>query len=116
MNLADVFPKARGQTYVLVHGAWVGEFCFEPIIPHFKEANVRSALFRGEGKRRAENRSSLKLQDYIDDVIALIVGNDLTDIHLVGHSYGGKVITGARDQLRERTAHVFFRWINPRLC
>lgn len=110
MRLSELFPVAAGRTYVLVHGAWVGEFCFDPIIPILEAAGatVFNVSLRGQGKRRSEHRPTLSLTDHIDDVVSVIKANDLTDIHLVGHSYSGKVITGVWDQMRDCVAHVYF--------
>lgn len=110
MRLRDLYPDAKGRTYVLVHGAWVGEFCFDPLIPILEGAGatVFNVSLRGQGKRRAEHKPTIRLTDHIDDVVSVIEANDLTNIHLVGHSYGGKVITGVWDRMRDRVAHACF--------
>ena len=97
-------------TFVLVHGAWVGEWCFDPIIP-LLEAKGHTALavsLTGFGKKRDLHHSELTANDHIQDVVDFVHSHNLRDFVLVGHSYGGTVITGAWDLLRERIVEVFY--------
>lgn len=95
---------------VLVHGAWVGEWSFEPIIP-LLEAKGHTAIavsLTGFGKKRHLHDPEISILDHIRDVVEFVERRDLHDITLVGHSYGGGVITGAWDQLRDRVREVFY--------
>lgn len=98
------------KTFILVHGAWVGEWCFDPIIPLLK-AKGHTALaisLTGFGQKRHLHSPNISILDHIRDVVEFVESRDLQTISLVGHSYGGGVITGAWDQLRERVRELFF--------
>ena len=97
-------------TFVLVHGAWVGEWCYDPIVP-LLEAQGHTALavsLTGFGRKRHLHHPNLTIHDHIEDVVTFVESRDLHDITLVGHSYGGGIITGAWDQLRERVSELFY--------
>ena len=97
-------------TFVLVHGAWVGEWCYDPIIPLLEEKGhtALAVSLTGFGKKRHLHGPDLTILDHIRDVVEFVESRDLRDFTLVGHSYGGSVITGAWDQLRERVSDVFY--------
>lgn len=98
------------KTFVLVHGAWVGEWAFDPIIP-LLEAKGHIALavsLTGFGQKRHLHRPDITILDHVQDVVAFVEGRDLQAITLVGHSYGGGVITGTWDQLRDRVRDLFY--------
>ena len=89
------------KTFVLVHGAYVGEWCFDPIIP-LLEAEGHRALavsLTGFGQKSHLHRPDITLNTHIQDVVEFIEAHDLTDIVLVGHSYGGAVITSLTTNL-----------------
>ncbi|MEM7343061.1 MAG: alpha/beta hydrolase [Chloroflexota bacterium] len=98
------------KTFVLVHGAWVGEWCFDPIIPllEAKGHTVLAVSLTGFGKKRHLHSPDITILDHIQDVVTFVKGRDLQNITLVGHSYGGGVITGAWDQLRDRVCEIFY--------
>ena len=95
---------------VLVHGAWVGPRCWDPVVAELLRDGVRPHVvtLKGSGNRRNENGPNITLDDHIDDVIAVIHDQDLHDATLVAHSYGGRVITGVIAKLSDRLAHAVF--------
>lgn len=98
------------KIFVLVHGAYVGEWCFDPIIPLLEEQG-HSALavsLTGYGKKKHLYHSELSTLDHIDDVVGFVENQELREIVLVGHSLGGAVVTGAWDQLRDRVREIIF--------
>lgn len=97
-------------TFVLVHGAWVGEWCYDPIIP-LLEARGHRALavsLTGFGRKKHLHNPNISILDHIQDVVNFVESHDLDDITLVGHSYGGSVITGVWDQLRAQVSELFY--------
>ena len=62
----------------------------------------------GYGERMHLARPDLRLVDHVQDLVDFIVGKELADIVLVGHSYGGMVITGAAEQLAERLRYLVY--------
>jgi pimeloyl-ACP methyl ester carboxylesterase len=91
-------------TYVLVHGAWGGAWIWKRVIAPLRAAGheVHAVTLTGDGERAHLRRPDISLQTHVDDVLGLVEAEELGEIVLVGHSYGGMVITGAADALLER--------------
>jgi pimeloyl-ACP methyl ester carboxylesterase len=83
-------------TYVLVHGAWGGGENWVPMARQLraKGHGVHVAALTGLGERAHQMSPSITLSTHIADVAGLIDTHDLDDVILVGHSYGGMVISG----------------------
>lgn len=98
------------KTFLLVHGAFVGEWCFDPILPLLMAQGVHALTvsLTGYGKKKDLYRSNLSMTDHIQDVVDFVEKEQLTEIVLVGHSYGGAVITGAWDRLRDRVCEAIY--------
>jgi pimeloyl-ACP methyl ester carboxylesterase len=97
-------------TYVLVHGGGHGGWCWDRLAPLLREAGHRvfAPTLRGVAERLGEATPDLTLDDHIGEVAALIVAEDLTEVILGGHSYGGMVITGVADRLPDRIARLVY--------
>ncbi len=82
--------------YVLVHGAWGGSWGYANLARELRAAGheVHIPSLTGLGERAHLANGGITLTDHINDVIGLIDCEGLDDIILVGHSYGGMVITG----------------------
>lgn len=102
--------KPSSQDIVLVHGAWHGGWCWEKLEPLLADAGYRvhALTLSGLGNRAAELNGDIGLDAHIDDVENYVVDRGLEGFVLVGHSYGGMVITGATDRLRDRIRHVVY--------
>ena len=98
------------QTFVLVHGATAGGWEWKSTGAHLLADGhtVYRATLTGLGERMHLNNADIDLQTHINDVVNLILFEDLKDIVLTGHSYGGMVITGVMDRVPERIKHVVF--------
>lgn len=83
-------------TYVLVHGAWGGSYMYTPLARELRKAGheVFVPSLTGLGERAHLAHGGITLTDHINDVAELIDCERLNDIILVGHSYGGMVISG----------------------
>jgi len=95
-------------TFVLVHGAWHGGWCWRFVRRFLKHHEVFAPSLTGLGERRHLARPDIDLETHIEDVVALLELEDLKDVTLVGHSYGGMVVTGAADRLPERIARLVY--------
>jgi len=95
---------------VLVHGAWVGEWCWEPVVGLLEAAGrpVHPVSLTGHGARRSESGPHVTLGHHVADVVAVFVEHDLVDATLVGHSYGGRVITKAWPQVATRVGRLIY--------
>ena len=91
---------------VLVHGAWAGAWCWKRVLAPLRAAGheVHAVTMTGVGERAHLLSRDVTLATHIADVLGLIEAEELCDVVLVGHSYGGMVATGAADALRARDA------------
>jgi pimeloyl-ACP methyl ester carboxylesterase len=90
--------------YVLVHGAWHGSWCWKRVRKALQALGheVFTPTLTGVGERSHLNSPAVNLTTYIADVANLILWEELSDVILCGHSYGGCVISGAADQVPDR--------------
>ena len=101
---------ATMATFVLVHGAWHGGWCWQKVTPFLEAAGneVYAPTLTGLAERGPELSPDVGLDTHIQDVVCLLEEKNLHDVILVGHSYGGMVITGVVDQAPERIAHLVY--------
>ncbi|MCP2337715.1 alpha/beta fold hydrolase [Actinomadura rupiterrae] len=87
-------------TFVLVPGGWRGGWYFSEAAERLRAAGHRALTVTPTalGDRAHLNSASVNLDTHIDDVLALLAAEQLSDVVLVGHSYAGLVITGAADR------------------
>lgn len=97
-------------TYVLVHGAWHGGWCWVRVADRLRAAGhtVFTPTLTGLADRSHLLAPTISLQTHIKDVANLIRWEELKDVVLVGHSYGGMVITGAADRVADRIRTLVF--------
>jgi pimeloyl-ACP methyl ester carboxylesterase len=95
---------------VLVHGAWHGGWCWDKVRPLLEAAGHRVLAPTLTGLEVSEQLCTPvpSLATHIADIVNLVEAEDLHDLVLVGHSYGGIVITGAVDALRGRVRHLVY--------
>ena len=93
-------------TYVLVHGAWHGGWAWQRVVPALREQGheVHTPTLAGVSDRAHLLSRSTTLDTHVQDITGYLDAYDLTDVVLVGHSYGGQVISGVADRVPERLA------------
>lgn len=91
-------------TYILVHGAWHGSWCWKRVRKALQTAGheVFTPALTGAAERSHLNSAGINLSTHIADVVNLILWEELSDVIVCGHSYGGCVISGAADRVPER--------------
>ncbi|WP_377342647.1 alpha/beta fold hydrolase [Plantactinospora siamensis] len=91
-------------TFVLVPGMCHGGWCFADLTRRLRGLGhtVHPLTLTGVSERRHLLHGTVNLDTHIQDVLAVLDGEDLRDTVLVGHSYGGMVITGAADRAPDR--------------
>lgn len=91
-------------TFVLVHGAWHGSWCWKRVRKALQAEghDVFTPTLTGVGERSHLTSPQVTLDTHIADVVNLIRWEELDDVVLCGHSYGGCVITGVADRMAER--------------
>src|ERR1700744_5628111 len=97
-------------TFVLVHGAWGGSYGFKYVRGPLREAGheVFTPSLTGIGERVHLASPQVNLTTHVTDVVNTILYEDLTDIVLLGYSYGGMVVTGALEHVADRVAHLVY--------
>ncbi len=98
------------STYVLVHGAWGGSYGWTKFATLLRSDGheVFTPSLTGQGERNHLGGPDVSLSTHITDVENLIKYEDLTDFVLVGHSYGGMVVTGVADRLYDEITDLVF--------
>lgn len=96
--------------FVLVQGAWHGAWCWQRVLPGLWRAGHRAFAvpLTGVGERAHALAPGIRLQTHADDVAAVIDAEELQGTVLVGHSYGGMVITAVADRLAGRIGHLVY--------
>jgi pimeloyl-ACP methyl ester carboxylesterase len=97
-------------TFVLVHGAWTGAHGFRKVRPLLRDRGheVFTPSLTGIGERAHLAGPLVNLTTHVRDVVNVVLYEDLTDIILVGFSYGGFVVTGALDHIGDRVRHLVY--------
>ena len=94
--------------FVLVHGAWHGGWCWRFVRPLLGGHEVFTPSLTGLGDRRHLARLDIDLDTHVEDVVSILEMEDLKDVVLVGHSYGGMVITGVADRAHARIRRLVY--------
>lgn len=97
-------------TFVVAHGAWSASWAWRKMHPLMRAAGHELVVpcYTGLGERRHLLDPGITLDTHVLDVVGAIKMEDLRDVVLVGHSYGGMVATGVADRARERIAHLVY--------
>jgi pimeloyl-ACP methyl ester carboxylesterase len=102
--------KSKKATYVLVHGGGHGGWCWERVSSPLraKGHNVYTPTLTGLGERSHLLHPDIDLDTQITDVVNTLKWENLTNVILVGHSYGGMVITGVADRAPDRVGQLVY--------
>jgi pimeloyl-ACP methyl ester carboxylesterase len=97
-------------TYVLVHGGFQGGWSYKRVARLLRDAghDVYTPTLTGLGERSHLAHYQINLDTHIMDVVNVLLWEDLAEIVLLGHSYGGMVITGVADRLPDRVAALVY--------
>ncbi|MEZ4617340.1 MAG: alpha/beta fold hydrolase [Caldilineaceae bacterium] len=102
--------QGESAPIVLVHGAWHGGWCWRKLVPLLRAAGheLFAPTLTGLGERAHLLNPQVGLDTHIDDIAALLEYEDLHNVILVGHSYGGMVITGVAERAASRLAGLVY--------
>jgi pimeloyl-ACP methyl ester carboxylesterase len=97
-------------TFVLVHGGFHGGWCWQRVARRLRAAghDVHTPTMTGHGERSHLRSDETGLDLNITDVVNVLEYEDLGDVILVGHSYGGMVVTGVTDRVAHRVRHLVY--------
>jgi pimeloyl-ACP methyl ester carboxylesterase len=96
--------------FVLIHGAWHGGWCWQRVARHLRAVGheVYTPTLTGLGERVHLASPLVGLETHILDISYVLQFEDLSNVILVGHSYGGTVINAVADRMPERVAHLVY--------
>ena len=108
--MASTVTDKSSLTFILVHGAWHGGWCWKKIVPLVQAAGHRvvALTLTGLGERAHLISPEVGLTTHVDDVVNTLEMEDLTDVILVGHSYGGLVISGVAARAASRIRRLVY--------
>jgi pimeloyl-ACP methyl ester carboxylesterase len=97
-------------TFLVVHGAWTGGWSWKKMRPLLRARghDVFTPTLTGVGERTHLSRPEIDLEVHVEDILGVLAFEDLRDVILVGHSYGGMVATGVAGRAPERIAHIVY--------
>lgn len=97
-------------TFVIAHGAWGGGWAWMKVRPLLRAAghDVFTPTYTGLGERAHLLSPEVDLDTHVRDVLGVLACEDLRDVVLVGHSYGGMVATGVAAQAADRVGSLVY--------
>jgi pimeloyl-ACP methyl ester carboxylesterase len=101
-------PPGRSEKFVLLHGSWHGGWAWEPTAWCLRESGHAAYAPTYPGRLPGASRAGIRHDDYVDSVIRFIEGRDLRDVVLVGHSFGGSVVSRVSQVIPERLKRLVF--------
>src|SRR4249919_665371 len=111
VHFGDVpMNSSTAKTFLVCHGAWSAGWAWKKMHPLMQAAGHRlvTPTYTGLGERVHLANPSIDLETHIEDMLNVIKSEDLHDIVLVGHCYGGMVATSVADPARGRVAQLIY--------
>jgi pimeloyl-ACP methyl ester carboxylesterase len=101
---------ATAKTFVLVHGAWHGGWCWGKVAATLRGRGhtVLTPTQTGLGERSHLMSKSITLDTFVEDIVNVLKFEELKDVILVGHSFGGNAISGTADRVPERIKQLVY--------
>jgi pimeloyl-ACP methyl ester carboxylesterase len=98
------------KTFLVCHGAWSAGWAWKKMYPLMQAAGHRliTPSYTGLGERAHLAHPAIDLNSHIEDMLNVIKYEDLRDIVLIGHSYGGMVATGVADRARDKVGQLIY--------
>lgn len=102
--------EKKAGTFLLVHGAWAGSWCYQQVAQLLREQGHRVFTVTLSGLAERSNLVSpdIDLSTHVQDVVNAVEWEELNDFVLVGHSYGGMVITAAAEQIWRKVSAIVY--------
>jgi pimeloyl-ACP methyl ester carboxylesterase len=102
--------EVKVATYVLVHGAWHGGWCWSRVARALQArgADIYMPTLTGLGERAHLASRDIGLETHIEDVLGVLEYEGLTNVVLVGHSYAGVIVTAVADRVPRRLSRLVY--------
>jgi pimeloyl-ACP methyl ester carboxylesterase len=109
-RLEGTIMAGISRTYVLVHGANHGGWCYARVADLLRALGHRvfTPTLSGLAERAGDNVRSINLTTHINDILDLFKWQELEKVVLCGHSYGGMVTAGVADRIPDQIDHLVF--------
>ena len=103
-------PTPKTNTFVLVHGAWHGGWCWRRVSDLLEKQGhkVFTPTLTGLGERSHLLGAGINVTTHVTDVVNLLKWEQLTGVVLCGHSYGGLVVSGVAEQMAPAIGSIVF--------
>ncbi len=97
-------------TFVVAHGAWSAGWTWKKMRPLMRAAGheLVTPTYTGIGERSHLAHAGIDLEHHIQDVLQVLAYEDLREVVLIGHSYGGMVATGVADRAASRIRQLVY--------
>ena len=97
-------------TLLVAHGAWSAGWVWKKMRPLLSERGheLFTPTYTGVGERVHLASPEVGLETHISDILGVLQFEDLRNVLLIGHSYGGMVATAVADRAPERLAHLVY--------
>jgi pimeloyl-ACP methyl ester carboxylesterase len=101
---------AEQRTYMLVHGAWHGGWCWRRVADRLLSAGHRvfTPTQTGLGERKHLLSADITPETFTHDILNVIEAEDLEDVFLVGHSFAGRSVSGVADRAPQRLRRLVY--------
>lgn len=96
------------KTFVLIHGTWHGGWAWKDVVRHLSTKGHLAHTPTLAGHRPGAVRAGITHQDCVNSVVACIRECRLTDVVLVGDSFGGTIVQKVAEEVTDRIARVVF--------
>jgi pimeloyl-ACP methyl ester carboxylesterase len=96
------------ETFVLLHGSWHGGWAWEPPAWCLRELGHTAYAPTYPGHFAGASRNGIRHDDYVAAVVSFVEGRDLRDVVLVGHSFGGSVVSRVSQVIPDRLKRLVF--------
>jgi pimeloyl-ACP methyl ester carboxylesterase len=102
--------QAAPKTFVLAHGSWHGGWCWRRVADRLRTKGhaVYTPSYTGMGDRVHLLNKEIAINTFVEDLVQVIQSEELTEVVLVGHSFGGVPISGVADRIPEKIAHLVY--------
>ncbi|MGA2638251.1 alpha/beta fold hydrolase [Methylocella sp.] len=107
---AQCNQQASGKTFVFAHGSWHGGWCWQRVADRLRAQGHRAFTpsYTGMGDREHLLSKDITIETFVRDVAEVLLTEELSDVILVGHSFGGVPISGVADRMPEKILHLVY--------
>ena len=107
---ASAQQEAPKTTFVFAHGSWHGGWSWQRVADRLRAQGHRAFTpsFTGMGDREHLLGKDITIDTFVNDIVEVIKTEELSDVVLVAHSFGGVPITGVADKIPEKLRHLVY--------